>query len=492
MEVDAIAMMPDLQALSRSGEAAFDIALQDASTLQVTEVVRRVPNKRLVCRGVWHHQPVYAKLYIGRDAKRYAARDRQGIDVLVDAHIVTPALIYAGSAADDSAQVLIFQSIEHSENAEVAYLDNADLATRFELASKIVSAVARHHNSNLLQTDLYLKNFLIKDGLIYTLDGDGIRKYTRLSRHPALKNLSVLLSKFNVIDVESWLPGLLKVYAESRGWQAVPDAASMKKLVNLHRIKAANNYADKKVFRSCTDVQVRRQDHSFLAISRKFFLPNLPKTPQDCDSLIDSQLRIKSGNTCTVALAKIDGLDVVIKRYNIKSFWHGANRALRQTRAARSWANAHRLMLLGIATAAPVALIESRSFGLKGGAYFLSEYIEAPDAAEFFLKTTDNALQAKAVANIANLFYQLHLLQISHGDMKASNIKIVNGAPLLIDLDGMQQHQFNWAASRAHARDLKRFMKNWQAMPALYNAFVSAFKVLYTDHQVLRLARIVQ
>jgi tRNA A-37 threonylcarbamoyl transferase component Bud32 len=492
MEVNSAAMIHDLQALLQSGQNVLDVKLQDSSTLKLSEVVRSVPGKRFVCRGIWHGKSVYAKLFVGNYDKRYAMRDKQGVEYLVQAHIVTPALLYAGAISDGSTQVLIFQTVESSENTEVVYQNTEDTIKRFELASKLVHVVAQHHNANLLQTDLYLKNFLIQDSLIFTLDGDGIRKYAKLSCHNALENISILLSKFDVIEIERWMHDLLKAYAEVRGWQQVPDVASMKDLVNQHRRRVTNAYADKKVFRSCTDVQVIQRTGLWAAISSRFSLHDLPKMPEDFDRLIESQSRIKSGNTCTVALAQVDSLNVVIKRYNIKSFWHGVNRALRQTRAARSWANAHRLILLGIPTAAPIALIESRNFGLKGRAYFLSEYVDAPDAVEFFSETADGALQVEAIINIVNLFYRLFLLQISHGDMKASNIKMVNGAPLLIDLDSMQQHRFYRPALKAHVRDLKRFMHNWQAMPALYNAFITQFKVIYTDHEVLCLARIVK
>ncbi len=485
-------MTSDLQALLQSGQGVLDVKLQDASTLQLTAIVRAVPGKRFVCRGMWHDQLIYAKLFIGRDAKRYAMRDKHGVELLVAADIETSALLYAGAAADALTQVLIFQSVECGENTEIAYQTTVDRAKRFELASKLVHTVAQHHHANLLQTDLYLKNFLIQNGLVFTLDGDGIRKYAKLNHQLALKNLGVLLSKFDVIDLESWMHDLLGIYAEVRGWQQVPDAASMKHLVNQHRRRVTNAYADKKVFRLCTDVRILQRTGFWAAIASRFVQHDLPTSPKDCDRLIASQLRIKSGDTCTVALAQVGGLNVVIKRYNIKSFLHGVNRALRQTRASRSWANAHRLILLGIPTAAPVALIENRNFGLKGRAYFLSEYVDAPDALEFFSKTSDSLLQAEAITNIVNLFYRLHLLQISHGDMKASNIKVVNSAPLLIDLDSMQQHRFDLPALKAHARDLKRFMHNWQAMPALYNALIAQFKMVYADHEVLRLAHIIK
>jgi len=63
----------NLQSLSHIGQQAFEISLRDSFSLQVEAIVRRVPNKRLVCRGVWNKQPVYAKLFIGNNAKRYAS-----------------------------------------------------------------------------------------------------------------------------------------------------------------------------------------------------------------------------------------------------------------------------------------------------------------------------------------------------------------------------------------------------------------------------------
>lgn len=484
-------MTLNLQALSNSGQQAFQINLQDTFALQIESIVRRVPNKRLVCRGVWNNQTVYAKLFIGGDAKKYALRDKQGVECLAQAAIATPSLLYADTAKDHKTEVLIYQAIENCENAEVVYFNQSNQALRFKMATKIVCEVAKHHNADLLQTDLYLKNFLIKDDFIYTLDGDGVQQYAKLSERQALKNLSVLLSKFDVLEMENWLASLVKTYVEIRAWETTPNLASIKNLVNQHRKKVASNYAEKKVFRPCTDVRIYREDNFFSAISNRFFMKSLPKSLQDCDALIASQQRIKSGNTCTVALAQIDGIAVVIKRYNIKSYWHGVTRAVRQTRAAVSWANAHRLELLVIATAAPIALIEQHKFGLRGKAYFLSEYLDAPDVAEFFSQVGDSALQAETMANIANLFYRLHLLQISHGDMKASNIKIIDNKPFLIDLDSMRQHSFAWAAVNAHAKDLRRFMRNWQDMPALYNAFIKALKAVYVDHQPLQLAHIV-
>ncbi len=480
--------------IAAPSKLGLSLNLADGSSLACDEVVRVIPNKRLVCKGVWQQKPVYAKLFITDKARSYALRDEVGVRHLLAANIKTPNLLYSGEVSETKGYALIFEAIENAQNAEAVWA-NLNTNARSNLANKLVLELAKHHDAGILQTDLYLKNFLVAGDTIYTLDGDGIRKYTNLSKQQALKNLCVLLSKFDVLEIESWLSDLLKTYAEARAWQAAPDIALIKKMTNSHRQKVTSNYADKKVFRQCTDVAVFKDPQVFTAVSSDFLDLDLPKVSQKLDSLFTPQNLLKNGNTCTVAKVEFNNQSIVIKRYNMKSFWHGVNRALRQTRAAVSWANAHRLKLLDISTAQPIALIEERylslgKLGLKGKAYFLCEYIDAPDAAQFFAECTDKNTRSEAVKNIVILFYKLYLLRISHGDTKASNIKIVDNKPVLIDLDSMQQHRFTVLTLKAHARDLRRFMRNWKETPAMYNAFVKAFRVVYADNAALKLAKI--
>jgi tRNA A-37 threonylcarbamoyl transferase component Bud32 len=464
--------------------ADFALQLADLTVFTCQQVVRIVPQKRLVCRGIWQGKVVYAKLFLGAKASKYATRDAAGLALLVAAKINTPPLLYQGEAADKNAQVLIFEAIEPADTAEEVW-PNLSQNIRFSLAKKLVAEVAKHHNAGLLQTDLYLKNFLVAGETIYTLDGDGIRHFSQLKDDQALQNLAVLCSKFDVLEIKKWQQELAEIYSDTRTWHEVAEPIKLATMANLHRLKAASNYAGKKVFRQCSDVNIDALGGLFYAASSHANLM-LPKNIAALDALMQPQNLLKNGNTCTVALTEIDGKKIVIKRYNIKSFWHGVGRAFRQTRAAVSWANAHRLNILGIATAQPIALIESRKFGyLRGKAYFLAEFIDAPDVAQYFVQTQDKSQRAEAVKNIVTLFYRLYLLQISHGDMKATNIKMVDNKPVLIDLDSMRQHKKYFTSSVAHLKDLNRFMQNWQNDIALYNAFVKTFKVVYPDVAIL-------
>lgn len=486
-------MTADIEQISRTGESGFVLQLKDAPPAHCLQTVRYMPGRRVVCRGRWSDREVYAKIFIGSRAYRYAQRDLQGARALETAGILTPSLLHAGPDIDGKSEILIFSAVSDSVNAEQAWAElSADASARFTMAKKLVTEVAHHHNAGLMQTDLYLRNFLLQGERIYTLDGDAVRKLSGWgARRKALQNLALLISKFDMVDEAAWLPDLLAVYARERNWSDAPVSGCMRRRIAAIRKAVAGGYADRKVFRECTDIAVSRSRCRYQAIARPYASDRLRQALGKPDLLLDEarSRRLKSGNTCTVAMAEIDGRKVAVKRYNIKNFWHGLNRALRQSRAAVSWSNAHRLYMYGIATARPIALLEKRCGPVRQQAYFLAEYVEAPDAAVFFADAgVAQTQKASAAANIARLFYKLYLLGIEHGDFKAANVKMMGSQPLLIDLDSMREHGCRWFFDRRHVRDLRRFMRNWQRDSETVALLANAFKETYKDHRLLKRA----
>ena len=464
---------------------AFDLPLVDGSILVISEIVRVVPNKRLVCKAFWHNQAVYAKVFIGANANRYAQRDEQGVQALISAKIATPDLLYAGQIElqQKSANVLIFKAIA-AQNADVLYQQLLDLQhkpARLQLMLQLTNMVAQMHNANLQQTDLYFKNFLRDGDALYAIDGDGVQPFAMLfKKRQKQRNLATLLSKLDGLDT-GWIEDCYAHYCKQTAAEySSADYAELYVLTQTIRQKTANSYADKKVFRTCTDVKVSQNFNQFMLLSRDFDAKNLTVDLLD-NALDNAQNRLKSGNTCTVASGLIANQQLVIKRYNIKNFWHGLKLGVSQSRAAKSWANAHRLTILNIATAKPLALIEAQFGWIKRRAYFLSANINAPDIAEFFAQTSDLATKQKVAFETALLFYKLNLLQISHGDCKASNIKMVDGKPVLIDLDSMQSHTCAWWFEKKHIKDLKRFMQNWANNPETGAIFKQAFEQAYAE-----------
>ncbi len=472
---------------------AFDLPLAEGSVLAISEIVRVVPNKRLVCKAVWNSVQVYAKLFIGGNAKRYAQRDQQGVQALVHANIATPDLLYADRI--DAGEVLIFKAITAAQNADALYQQMLALEqknARLQLMLQLTSIVAQMHNANLQQTDLYFKNFLLDADVVYAIDGDGIQPFSAFfKKRQKRRNLAQLLSKLDGLDTH-WIGDCYTHYCRQTATNHSPqDSAALHALTQKLRQKAASNYADKKVFRTCTDVKVKQSFHQYMAIAHDFDARDLSAEQLDNDLGI-AQNRLKSGNTCTVGSTFIANQNVVIKRYNIKNIWHGSKLGVSQSRAAKSWANAHRLTILNIATAKPLALIEARFGWIKRRAYFISANIVAPDIAEFFAQAPGVLTKQKVAYETALLFYKLNLMQISHGDCKASNIKIVDGKPVLIDLDSMQAHTCSWWFDKKHIKDLKRLMRNWADTPETSAIFKRAFVQVYDEMEDIRLANILE
>jgi len=89
-----------------------------------------------------------------------------------------------------------------------------------------------------------------------------------------------------------------------------------------------------------------------------------------------------------------------------------------------------------------LAFIEKRRLLIVYKSYFVTEYIDGQKLSDFL---QDNSLPAKPrlsmVKKITELLDKLSKHRITHGDLKPSNILIVDNKPMLIDLDSMTVHR---------------------------------------------------
>ena len=137
------------------------IALASGTTLEMLDIKRYLPGRRLVGSCLWNGQPVYAKVFWGKDAEKYQQRDQQGIQRLMAAKIATPKLLLA-EAGIEGSHVLLLEEIANAENLDTVWNTLPGLSTqRLLLAKQLVGVVANHHRYGLMQTDLYLKNFIL-------------------------------------------------------------------------------------------------------------------------------------------------------------------------------------------------------------------------------------------------------------------------------------------------------------------------------------------
>ena len=189
--------------------------------------------------------------------------------------------------------------------------------------------------------------------------------------------------------------------------------------------------------------------------------------------MFDKAKLLKAGNTATVIQTELAGRQVVIKRYNIKSFPHALSRMFRKSRAAKSWQNANLLEFIGIPTVKPLGFIEKRWGWFRGTAYFLAEYQASEELLDVYQRRQPEPDES---SQIQSIFRLLQACKIGHGDMKAQNLLLSqDGEVLLIDLDSLVEYCSESLGEKAHAQDKKRFLRNWADGP-LYQYFSTLLK----------------
>ncbi|MXX29525.1 MAG: hypothetical protein F4Z45_07450 [Gammaproteobacteria bacterium] len=431
----------DLMRLGRDVEVPFSIAL-DGEPCRVHRIFRLLPGRRLTALGHWRGRDLVVKLFMGAGAARYCARERRGVERLAASGTPTPELLGDALAAPDG-RALLFD-----------YLPDARplAAGEAEGAMNAVRLLAGLHGHGFTHGDPHLANFIRSGGKLWVVDGDGVGRLWRQGEVAELRALAEFLAQ-HPPTLDARLEKLLAGYADSRNWAADADRMRRaKRLVATARRRRVRRYLAK-TERPCTEFhtasnwrwrclvkQAWRSDAVLLAEA----------FARDPEGGLKNAEVIKDGNSATVFRLKLGGLPVVVKRYNIKSLSHRIRRWFKR-RALTAWRNGHRLALLAIPTAEPLALVERRWGPLTGRCYLvMADKGDLDLAAE---AGTQGWLPGR-LDQVTALLAQLKAAELGHGDTKASNFLVHDGRVHLIDLDALSPR-------RDPAADVTRFLDNF-------------------------------
>ena len=189
------------------------------------------------------------------------------------------------------------------------------------------------------------------------------------------------------------------------------------------------------------------------------------------DQLIsESNFVLKDDKTTTVILTTIDNVDYIIKRYNARDKRHVLTRAVRKSRAKRCWDMSSAYAKAGLNVARPNFIYEQRIGPFRIDAYLVSEVLLGEELLSI-LPTMKKEQQSSVVEEINVSFNKMYQANISHGDLKATNLMWVNGEVFFIDLDASRQYSIKSVFDVSHAKDKKRFLRNWQDQPELLALF---------------------
>ncbi|NOR69966.1 MAG: hypothetical protein GQ532_09790 [Methylomarinum sp.] len=448
---------------------------QSEQPFQCSKITRCLPGKRISCIGQWQGKTVFAKFFIAPNrAKKHWHKEQKGFQLLAEKQILAPKVLHSGKHQQDEIYFILYEFLDNAADLKPVW-ENANPSQQPEILKQLTSTVAEHHKQGLAQQDLHLNNFLIANNQLYTLDGADITTIDGNNEQIAFNNLALLFAQFYPSN-DSNIEKSLQDYCKLRHCSFSQSILSQVKSATLEIREKRKRDRLAKTKRSCSLFFYQQTWDQQTICARKYRSAEMQAFLSAPDSYIKQTNLLKDGNTCTVAIVTIDNIDMVVKRYNIKNWQHAFGRAFRCSRAVSSWVSAHLLQFYGIPTPEPVAVIEKRWGPLRKEAYFVTKLISG-ETGDLYFNSDNNTIDEKRsmTKSTVKLLKSIHGLNISHGDLKITNIMISDSHPVIIDLDSMKQHWNQYLFNKAKKRDIKRFLKNWQDNPSLAKIFQSYF-----------------
>lgn len=452
-----------LRKYGRRPPLPLTVPLPDGRTLEVSQWLRILPGKRLVGRATLDGESVLAKLFIARAAERHWAREKKGVEALIQRAIPTPELVASGQLSGGGRYLLtryLHGAQSQQQRWEALPSTAPENPEAQQQVAEIIAMLARMHRQGLIQSDLHMGNFLWHQGQLQVIDGDAVAIRTAgepLSGEDAADNLGAFLAQLPMAWTGQQEP-LAVDYLQHNGERAL-DPQRITRALERGRQSRLRDYLGKAV-RDCSLFSVRRNWWRVVAVRRNEAAALLPLL-QRPDALFAGEPLLKDGGSSTVTRLELGERKLVVKRYNIKSLTHWLRRFWRPSRAWHAWLAGHRLQFLDISTPAPLAMCESRFGPLRRRAWLITEYCPGQDLLSLFDPKGDRLPAADQRTALIQVFSELARHRISHGDCKATNLLWHAGRIWLIDLDAMRAHASESAWRKAWDRDRARLIHNW-------------------------------
>jgi len=424
------------------------------------EVLRVVPGKRVAFKGEWKNREVFVKLFFKRfGARRHVRRELSGYNTLCTIGLPTPKLLHVCEKSDEDLGIILFEYIKGAVTlADLVQVPSTE-SNAIDLVYECVNIIAKMHERGILHLDPHLGNFLVIGDKVVITDCASIAIGSTSSKG-AFKNLAYYLAQLPW-DEEDRYKMLISHYLEERNLSSTNvENEYILKYIRRHQERMLKKYR-KKLFRESSQIGCNRSFWEVTYYKRAFFDKESDVHRLIKDALYQKEtVIIKNGRTSTVFIVQHRGRSFVVKRYNIKTLWHGLRKAFMRSRASKSWENSHLLKRLGIATPTPVAMIEERIGPLRRTAYFVYEYVDGIEAHTFFKGKNGNDCE-EIVRELVELLGRLYKNRILHGDTKASNFIVTNQGIYVVDLDAMKVRANRAIFRLKQRKEVARFLKNW-------------------------------
>jgi len=344
----------------------------EPQTLRCIGLLRAMGRKRNVYDALWRQRPVIVKLFADPIKARYhAKREWRGLKILQQRDLSAPKPLLCGRT-ERGGWAVVAEKISDASTVRELYDAADNAARRAELVSVVVAEMAKQHNNGVIQKDLHLGNFLLRDRTVFAIDPAQMRFVSgQLPKQKSIDQVA-LLTSIIPDDHRDTVDRIFRRYADVRTWQLTNEDWKLFERQLKFWKKTGLRRGLKKCMRTNKRYrQVKRFRWRGVATTEFFEAGDLCDLLEKIDELMQAGRILKDGNTCCVSNTDWAGRDIVIKRYNHKGLFHSFRHTTKRSRARRNWLHANRLCLLDIPTPKPIAYLEYKKGLLVWKSYYI-------------------------------------------------------------------------------------------------------------------------
>jgi tRNA A-37 threonylcarbamoyl transferase component Bud32 len=432
-----------------------------AEEIVVGRSLRILPGTREVSNASWRGRDVVLKVFCHRwKARRHYRRELRGLRRLAGLGFRAPVLLLSGRTKQGHWAV-VTEKIQDALTGLEIWRQADTLERKVDLLCQIAAELARQHDKGVIQSDMHLGNFIIRDEEVFALDPAMMSfRWGPIGPKRSIRLVARLVSMLPE-DAGPAIDAVFQQYGAARSWSiGLRDMEQLRTRQRRCRRRAIERGLRKFLRTNRHHQAIRRGPWRGLADRRLSEAVGLDEITAGLDETMSQGQILKDGRTSFVSRVKLGGIEIVVKRYNHKGLLHSLRHTLKKSRAKRSWLNANRLLLVGIATPRPLAYVEEYRGPLLHRSYFITEFVCGPSLAAVLKDPTLGADRKQHVVDdVLRLLDRLARQGISHGDMKHSNL-ICHGAEVfLTDLDAMQVHRAGHPDRRYSRKDRARLLR---------------------------------
>jgi len=380
---------------------------------------------------------------------------------------------------------------------------------RRRLLDGLARFVAAIHRAGIVHNDFHVANVLVRlddgrpdgqqDGLprLYLIDVPGVRFSGPLMWSASRESLIMFSAGWWERTSPSERLRFWRTYLRERPELEVPEPRPALEQLERGSRKYCRRVArrrDKRALRTNRDYVALRgrhgEAHGVVDLPRA----ELHRVLEDAEALLDRNLDrpVKLGHSKLIVRAELPlaggPVPVAYARYRYRNRWKAFLGLFRRCRALRGWFFGHALLQREIATPRPIAVCRVRRPWLGPESYLATEWVEGAENLHLYgwrlaaLSPSDRLRRAARCAeSLGRLIGRMHAHQITHGDLKASNLLAVEKGEdiktYVIDAEDVRIARRLTSAQRA--ADLARLAASVQAHPWVTRTIVCRFLRAY-------------